>query len=255
MGSLKILLSAGALLGLSAEALAADLLPPPPPPFEAAAVSELGTGWYLRGDLGYVDYADPKEVVGYSAGVPFDTIELDKTWSAGGGIGYAFNSWLRADVTLDRRFDAPITALSSGSNYVNGFSTDALKLESTTVLLNGYIDLGSWSGVTPYVGAGIGWAHNRLHSYWSQVTCLTPVCSAAFSQARVMNPPGTKNNLAWALMAGAAVDVGSGFKLDLGYRYVRIGEAKTELDAAGFGFKLKPVDAHEARIGVRYMID
>jgi hypothetical protein len=24
---------------------------------------------------------------------------------------------------------------------------------------------------------------------------------------------------------------------------------------AGFGFKLKPLDAHEARIGVRYMID
>jgi opacity protein-like surface antigen len=56
-------------------------------------------------------------------------------------------------------------------------------------------------------------------------------------------------------MAGAAVDLGSGFKLDLGYRFVRIGDAKTELDTAGFGFKLKPLDAHEARIGVRYMID
>jgi opacity protein-like surface antigen len=56
-------------------------------------------------------------------------------------------------------------------------------------------------------------------------------------------------------MAGAAVDIGMGLKLDLGYRYLRVGESKTELDSAGFGFKTKPLDAHEARIGVRYMID
>ena len=141
--------------------------------------------------------------------------------------------------------------MSSGSDYVHGFSTDALKLESTTLLLNGYADLGNWSGITPYVGAGIGLAHNRLHSYWSQVTCKTALCANAFSQARVSNPPGSKNDLAWALMAG----VGAGLKLDLGYRYVRIGDAQTELDNAGFGFRMQPLDSHEARIGVRYMID
>jgi opacity protein-like surface antigen len=255
MGSLKTLWSLAALLGLSAPALAADMLPPPPPYEAGPAVSELGSGWYLRGDAGYIEYSKPKEAVGYSAGLPFDSIRMPNTWSIGGGAGYSFNNWFRADVTVDWRADARITALSSGSNYVNGFSTDAPKFESTTFLLNGYVDLGKWFGVTPYVGAGVGLAHNRLHDYWSQVTCLTAVCSAAFSQDRVMNQPGSKNNLAWALMAGAAVDIGSGFKLDLGYRYLHIGDARTQLDAGGFGFKLKPLDAHEARIGVRYMID
>jgi opacity protein-like surface antigen len=254
MGSLKFILSAGALLGLAVRAEAADLLPPPPP-MAGPTVSELGTGWYLRGDVGYIDYSKPKEALGYSLGVPFDSIKLDNAWSVGGGVGYAFNSWFRADATVDYRNDAGITALSSGSAYVNGFSTDALKLESTTFLLNGYFDLGNWYGVTPYVGAGVGAAHNRFHSYWSQVTCLTPVCTAAFSTARVANPSGTKTNLAWALTAGAAVDIAQNLKLDLGYRFVRIGDGKTELDIAGFGFKVKPLDAHEARIGVRYMID
>ena len=254
MGSLKTLWSLAALVGLAAPALAADMLPPPPA--EAGpAMSELGTGWYLRGDIGYVEYSKPKEALGYSAGLPFDSIRQPNTWSIGGGFGYAFNSWFRADATVDWRADSRITALSSGSNYVNGFSTDSLKFESTTVLLNGYVDLGKWFGITPYVGAGVGLAHNRLHDYWSQVTCLTVVCSAVFSQDRVRHQPGSKNSLAWALMAGAAVDLGMGFKLDLGYRFVRIGDAKTELDTAGFGFKLKPLDAHEARIGVRYMID
>jgi opacity protein-like surface antigen len=197
MGSLKILLSALAISGLSAQATAADLLAPPPPmPADGSAVAELGTGWYLRGDVGYVDYAKPKEGLGYSVGLPFDSIKLEDTWSLGGGFGYRFNNWFRADVTADYRSDARITALSSGSNYIHGFSTDALKFESTTVLLNGYIDLGNWSGVTPYVGAGIGYAHNNLSSYSSQITCLTPVCSAAFSQARVAHESGSKNNLA-----------------------------------------------------------
>jgi opacity protein-like surface antigen len=55
-------------------------------------------------------------------------------------------------------------------------------------------------------------------------------------------------------MAGAAFDLG-GFKLDLGYRYIHLGEARTEFDSYGFGTKLKAVDAHEARLGFRYMID
>jgi opacity protein-like surface antigen len=255
MGSLKTVLFAAALSGVSAPVMVADLLPPPPPVGGAAVVSELGTGWYLRGDVGYVDYSKPKEELGYSVGLPFDSIKLDNTWSVGGGLGYAFNGWFRADVTADYRADADITALSSGSNYVNGFSTDTLKLESTTVLLNGYLDLGNWSGVTPYVGAGIGFAYNNLHSYWSRITCLTAICTAAFSQEPVQHVAGRKTNVAWALMAGAAVDLGMGLKADLGYRYVRIGEGKTELDTDGFGFKLKPLDAHEVRLGVRYMID
>jgi opacity protein-like surface antigen len=255
MGSLKTLWSLAALLGLSAPAVAADMLPPPPPYESGPALSELGTGWYLRGDVGYVDYSKPKEALGYSAGLPFDSVKLENSWSVGGGVGYSINNWLRADVTADYRTDARVTALSSGSGYVDGFSTDALKFESMTFLLNGYVDLGKWSGVTPYVGAGVGLAHNRLHSYWSQVTCITAVCSAVYTSDRTMHPPGSKNSLAWALMAGAAIDIGSGFKLDLGYRYLRIGDTKTELDTGGFGFKVKPLDAHEARIGVRYMID
>ena len=90
MGSLKILLSALVLSGISAQASAADLLPPPPPlPSEGSVVSELGTGWYLRGDVGYVDYANPREALGYSAGLPFDSIRLANTWSGGAPAGRA----------------------------------------------------------------------------------------------------------------------------------------------------------------------
>ncbi len=192
---------------------------------------------------------------GYSQGAPFDRITLPETVSVGGGVGYKFNGLFRADITVDYRADAHIKALSSGTNYVEGFSTDSLKLESTTALVNAYVDLGTWSGITPYVGAGVGVAHNLLHSYSSRVTCFTDFCRKSFSGQSVPHPAGEKNSLAYAFMAGAAFDVGLGFKIDAGYRYLRMGESQTKLDTDGFGIKLKPLDAHEVRVGLRYMID
>lgn len=261
MLSLKTMMTAG--VAFAATALPGHAADYPlrasrePPPFEEphAIPAELGTGWYLRGDVGYIDYDKPREARGYSQGVPFDTIKLRETASVGGGIGYAFNGMFRADVTVDYRTEAPIKALSSGTNYVEGFSTDSLKLESTTALVNAYLDLGNWSGITPYVGAGVGVSYNVLDSYSSRVTCFTALCRASFSGESVPHPGGEKTSFAWAVMAGAAIDVGSGFKIDVGYRYLQLGESQTKRDAEGFGIKLKPLDAHEARVGVRYMID
>jgi opacity protein-like surface antigen len=58
MGRLKTLWSIGVILGLSAPAVAADFSPPPPPP-PGPIVSELGSGWYLRGDVGWVEFSIP----------------------------------------------------------------------------------------------------------------------------------------------------------------------------------------------------
>ena len=71
---------------------------------------EVGSGWYLRGDIGYnfevdadgdFDYRTFDPLTGaYSADV-FDTASLNEqvTWSA--GFGYHFTDMLRADVTVD----------------------------------------------------------------------------------------------------------------------------------------------------------
>ena len=52
VGTIKRTALAGLVaVATSAPALAADLLPPPPPP-PPPVVVEVGTGWYLRGDVG-----------------------------------------------------------------------------------------------------------------------------------------------------------------------------------------------------------
>jgi opacity protein-like surface antigen len=269
MGRLKLFTILGAAVGLAGPALAADLLGPSPrdyaepAPAPGLAIAELGSGWYLRGDIGYVDYGKPGEKPYGVPVVPFDSARLKSTYSAGLGIGYKFTSWLRADITGDYRNAAAFDARSSRTGYTEGYSLDHGKMQSSTLLLNGYIDLGTWSGITPYVGAGVGVAQNRFNNYSGQVVCLTAACGdptpgASYplgAQARTWVPSGTRTHLAWALMAGASMEIMPGFLIDAGYRYVRLGDARTKLDQYGVGTSTKELSAHEIRVGIRYMID
>jgi opacity protein-like surface antigen len=262
MGTVRALAAASLIAaGFAAPAVAADMLMPPLRGYQAVqpAIVEVGTGWYLRGDVGYTDYKDPVDEPLGAARPPFDSIKLDTSWSAGGGFGYKFLTWLRADVTADYRFESDFVANSSQAEFSR---RDWAKFDSTTVLVNGYVDLGTWYGITPYAGAGVGAAFNRFKEYQSQVTCVTTACGtgapgafAVGAQPIVELDDELKTSLAWALMGGVAVDVGGGFQIDAGYRYVNLGEARSKPDAAGAVTRAKELEAHEVRLGFRYMID
>jgi opacity protein-like surface antigen len=230
-------------------AIAADLLPPPPSLEGYGQPVELGTGWYLRGDIGYTDYTPPRDRFFGTPSLPALVGErLEHTFSVGGGIGYQVNEWFRADATVDYRNRAEFTGIrplsASGLAYVR----DDGELDSVSFMLNGYVDLGTWSGITPYLGAGIGLASNRLND----VRRYTYVGGAIDSLATVETK--TTNNLAWALMGGVSAKVGSGFAVDLGYRYIHLGDVRTRWDSAA-GIKTDALQAHEVRLGARYMID
>jgi opacity protein-like surface antigen len=67
----------------------------------------------------------------------------------------------------------------------------------------------------------------------------------------------SKTNFAWAVMAGLAYDVNERLKLELGYRYINMGDLKG-MNGCGNPtcgiIGLKDVDAHEFRIGMRWML-
>ena len=131
-------------IALVAVAQAADKPGPyiPPPDFKPPSVPvEIMSGWYLRGDLGY-----RQNTVGSAdAAVPVTDYSYDKSAATFGvGAGYKYN-FLRADITAD--FGLPYqyranTAL--GTPYYSG------KINTTTLLLNGYFDMGTWWGITPW---------------------------------------------------------------------------------------------------------
>jgi len=191
-------------------------------------------GWYARGDLAYGWYRMDSAVAPAAFPSPSDN-DLGRGVSGGLGIGYKGN-WLRTDVTLD------YTGLSySGTILAPGDTT--AKVRAITALFNGYLDLGTWYCLTPYAGVGLGASNLKTSDYTS--TAAPPFT------------PGLSNSqwkFAWALMAGSAVNVTPNVAVDVGYRYLNLGDVSTASDAAG-QMTLKNIAAHEVRVGVRWSFD
>ena len=241
MGRLRTLLScAAALAMLSAAARAADMpgYPPEPPPLrphEAPLIENFGSGWYLRGDLGYAFGIRPD-----AQSAPGFANPTGNTLGSGfmGGVGAGYKSrWLRTDVTLDYTSPLKYTGTIAATDDTTA------KIEAVTALFNGYIDLGTWYHATPYVGAGAGVAQLRAFDYSSTAA---PPFTAGLSH--------TQWKFAWAAMAGVGYAIGANLMLDLSYRYMNFGDVATASDAFG-EMTLKNLAAHEVRIGIRWSFD
>jgi opacity protein-like surface antigen len=242
MRSVWIMIATGTLVSLvGTVANAADIgqMPPRsmmPPLLESAPllVDEFSSGWYLRGDIGYrFNQADSVTNVGRPSAVQRE--EFDNSWVAGLGVGYKWN-WLRADLTLDYGSRAGFAA-DSGSQQ-NDF---VAKVDSITGLVNVYGDLGTWFGLTPYIGAGAGFA--SLHT-----TNFTGAGGANTGQ-------DSSTNFAWAYMAGVNYQLGPNSSIDVGYRHVNMGDAITGTDGRGNQLQFNKMSADEVRLGFRYVID
>jgi opacity protein-like surface antigen len=203
----KVALAVAAAIALSVPSFAAKAADMPPPVLHAPPVPyvELGSNWYLRGDFTYRTF----DVAGTDG--PEDAAGL------GIGVGYQFASWLRGDVTLDYQFSSRFSALDAPI-------VANTKLWSSSLFANGYADLGTWWGITPYVGAGVGSAYNYLanEGRW---------------------------NFGWAVMAGAAYNLSPNLAVDFGYRYADLGSA------VALNGSLLDVTTHEFKVGFRYKLD
>ncbi len=257
-----------ASVGAPCLAVAADLLPPPPPPMPEPV--DFAGGWYLRGDVGASIYTSPK----YRAADLPNTVFFNESQSggffAGVGVGYQFNNFLRGDVTGEfRSTDLRLTSYNDFgfgcNNEVTGrnFNLTNGHYNAGVVLANGYFDLGTWYGITPFVGGGVGVAFNYLEGFTdSGITNFrTPYTynqptSPGYFKAKMTD------SFAWALHAGLAYDVTPNFKVELAYRYLNMGHASTGsltcLDVASYActtvVKAKELEAHDIKIGLRYLL-
>src|ERR1051325_9411842 len=146
-------MAAFASLAAIGGARSADLpLAPPVPDF---------SGWYLRGDIGFTNQNVRSLFNANYAGFTSVT-NIDKGFDAaplfGLGVGYAVNNWLRFDVTGEYRGAANFHGLDVGAIPGGGSADDRYTASKSewTFLLNGYVDLGTWWNITPFIGAGVG---------------------------------------------------------------------------------------------------
>jgi opacity protein-like surface antigen len=232
----RLAYSAAALALLSTAARAADMPETlPPPTHEEPLIEQSGSGWYLRGDLGYVW----GEIQGAESAPTFAD-PTSNTLGNGflGGVGAGYKSkWLRTDVTLD--YTSP---LKYSGSIASPDDTTA-KVEAFTALFNGYIDLGTWYHATPYIGAGAGVSGLRTYDYSSTAA---PPFAGGLSHRQW--------NFTWALTGGVGYAVAPNLMLDLNYRYVNFGDVTTASDSFG-SMTLKNLYAHEVRVGIRWSFD
>lgn len=116
-------------------------------------------------------------------------------------------------------------------DFVNGVVYDGDWARSHTLLFNGYIDLKTQSGLTPYVGAGIGYQWNH------------------YADSEGFKP----HSLAWQVGAGVSYALCDHLSVDLGYRYLSSTDKISYQDEDDDPFTAKFHTAyHQFRLGAAY---
>jgi len=238
MSWLKALAAGCVLAAQITTAMAADMprgYPPEPLPIPLVRSFNLNSGWYVRGDLGYgwgrlngaqsaTGFADPS------------TNSLGGAVTGGLGVGIK-RDWIRTDLTADYLSDMKYQGTVAAPNDVTA------KMSAWSVLLNGYLDLGSWYRVSPYIGAGVGAARVRVSDFQSTAT---PPFTAGASNSQW--------NFAWAAMAGIGYSISPNVVADVGYRYLNLGDTKSATDPSGY-MTFKNIASHQVRVGLRWSFD
>ncbi|HVA13878.1 MAG TPA: outer membrane beta-barrel protein, partial [Stellaceae bacterium] len=215
----------------------------------AQEMAPLPYGVYVRGDVGGAFGADttfkdtnptsPNSLLGTST----QPSETGKSVIFGGGIGYRFNPMFRSDLTLDY-----IPSLSvKGHNSVATSATNSADLSSLVGMVNGYLDIngfapGMFGPFQPYLQGGVGFARNDL----DKMTFGGPFAGAALGGS-------TRTNFAWGAGAGVGYALTPNLTLDVGYKYLDLGDMNTGSAMAGVATPLKAdLHVHTVMVGVRF---
>lgn len=228
--------------------------------------------WYLRADGGYSFYDTPSITENY-CGCEYDLVDTDiaNTWSVGGGIGMYFGRGFRGDITVDHRFESDVSGYLADGPLPG---TREFGLSSTVALANLYYDFDYFGGrFTPYIGGGVGVSYNTTSSGVAVGDCP---CGggdgiiAGHSQTEFA--AAAMAGVSWKLRGGdqvvqgsfkdgpMVVNTGRALFLDVGYRFLYLGDAATGpiTFTGGPGPDdptVESITAHEVRVGLRYNIN
>ena len=214
---------------------------------------------YLRADVGYswsntpdvrwtVTDPDPASpTFGQFVTDRVTNVSIDNTWFGEVGIGCGSGPrGLRGEVMLGYHGKRDISGEPGPWLVPAGIDPLHTAVSTTTLMFNGYYDLGRWDRVVPYVGVGVGVARNSTDEVFF-----------TNNPALINRIQGEDRwSLAWALMAGVGWQLSERAVLDVGYRYLDMGKAQSGIiDSAGFinpRVRIDDLSAHEIKIGLRF---
>lgn len=262
-------------------------------------IPEFKPSWYFRLDAGLGVTSDP-DVDGYvddylgAPGGPsgpdriggvsswFDT-DFDTSLTLGGGVGYYFGNGWRMDATIEKRSKDDIAIDAEGAwpgaydqinsttyGLVDGDASgriqylETAKLDGTLWFANLYYDFGTRFGLTPYVGAGIGFAWNEVArtaaTAYSECADAVECAAGNYVHSRFASATdkADKVTLAAAAMAGLSYSVTEMTSVDIGYRYLYVQGTDTVLefdDGSTSRLEIGDQHIHQVRAGLRFDVD
>ena len=245
---------------------------------------EVGSGWYLRGDVGYAvshPFTDENNALGL---VNFS--QSSSLFTGSVGIGYHLNDYLRLELNGgilpsnefgDHALVPNGCAGTTNSLFPDGnggfiivptaATQDCMASNYGTnkgysVMANGYVDLGTYVGITPYIGGGIGVAYNRYFKTQGERECveIAPDATSGAGGFACSDPAGyrgsedsqAKFNLAYSIGAGLSYQVSKNVSLDFGYEYFSVPGGKyVAYDGGAFNIH-KGINYQTVKLGLRY---
>ena len=243
---------------------------------------EVGSGWYLRGDVGYA-FSHPFEHQETATGQLDSFTDESSLFTGSIGMGYHFNDYLRVELnggilptnkfgdharlaatcdgTTHRRSDGcrqhqfhrGCTAVRSLRQCVPTRATASWPTAMSTSA--------PMSGFTPYVGGGLGLAYNkyfkthrraRLRRSRSNSSRRRRVLLRRSGWIRGSDDSEAQFNLAYSIGAGLSYQVTKNVSVDLGYEYFSVPSAKyVAYDGGAFNIH-KGIDYQTVKLGLRY---
>lgn len=187
-------------------------------------------------------YVAPKFIYGYTM-MDFKAKDYDSNTGVGNSFSlgdkhdHAWGGALAIGYDFDKRFNIPIRAeleysifsqVEADKTRMAPHETDwregfTQKFDIQTLFLNAYWDINTGRAFTPYVGAGIGMAFiDTKYSCWGE-----DINDPANDWVRSSTGSKSRTNFAWNVGAGLGYDFNEYVTLDLGYRFVSLGNVKT----------------------------
>jgi opacity protein-like surface antigen len=220
---------------------------------------------YLRAEVGYAwskdaDLRDDATTPGSflicgnaPCTTPGTLNDIGDSYVLGAGVGYRVTPNIRGELAVGYRGGFELDEADAVAPTPTTFTG---KIRSWTAMLNGYYDFSAAGPWKPYVTGGIGVARNKVKTI-SATNPSAATLPALFSNYQLVGDSDT--SFAWTIGAGVGYAVGPKVTLELGYRYVDLGDLKVPSQTVSFN--TGPVSypgakgelrTHEITLGFRF---
>ena len=209
---MKKLLSVAAALGLLVTSVSAE-------------ANDWRSGLYIKGSAGWNITRDQD----YNNAGSAET-ELDDGYALSGAVGYKYHNGLRAELEIAYRNNDVDSHKSNGATLAGPGG----EVDSVAFMANGYYDIENDTAITPYVGAGIGFAVVDVDGYNNAGTSIVSDDDTVF---------------AYQGIAGVDFEVQDNVALFTEYKYFATSDV--DVQAAGGSTDMN-YDNHSIMAGVKF---